>query len=135
MKANNKRSYLIGLSVIALSAAQVTNYPGSDTIDVLGSWLDLNFSSGVWSEYPSNIGQGTQQTLSVTITDASLAMEKKLKSICSTYVLVKLHFSNGVQKVVGTDEFPVLLQMESTGAPSAFSLSLDRNSPEAAKLV
>ena len=57
MKANNKRSYLIGLSVIALSAAQVTNYPGSDTIDVLGSGLDLNFSSGVWSEFPSNIGQ------------------------------------------------------------------------------
>ena len=50
MSVENKRSQFCAMSFLPLPDAEVRNVPGSDKLQVHGTWVSINVSSGEWKE-------------------------------------------------------------------------------------
>lgn len=134
MNTYDKRAQICAMDFIRLDAATVQNLPGAETIHVSGQWVALPISQGEFSEkrVPGDL---IEQELKATLTDTGDEMASGLKVSQSVYGLVLLTFTNRSRRVVGTDQFPVLLTLEESGSPAKFTLSFKRNSPEPAKIL
>ena len=134
MNTYNKRAQIFGMSFIPLGIATVRNYPGANVIQVTGEWIGIPVIKG---EFKEKIIPGSliEQELKATITDTGAAYADSLHDLFRQEGLVRLKFTNGAERVVGTDQFPVLMQLEESGTPAAFTLSFKRNSSEPAKIL
>ena len=133
MSRNDKRAAICRLAFLALSKATVQNTPGNPTIQVRGTFTQLPISSGEFQETETN-GEPVEQELEAVITDTSAAKLAEYRTILAEYGLLLVTLTNGDQRVVGTDEFPVLVSTELSGTPQALTLTFKRNSPEPAKM-
>lgn len=133
MSINDKRSQICGMSFLPLSDAEVINVPGSDKLQVHGTWITVGISSGEWTEIQEQVGKPIEQELKATVTDTSSIMESQLRTLFSVDGLVLISLTNGDKKVIGTGDFPVQMSMERSGDPGKLTLSFKRSSPEAAK--
>ena len=133
MSVENKRSQFCAMSFLPLPDAEVRNVPGSDKLQVHGTWVSINVSSGEWKESREEVGKPAEQELKATVTDTSSSMESQLRTLFSVDGLIGL--TNGEKKVIGTDEFPVHVSMERSGEPAKLTLSFKRSSPEPAKVL
>lgn len=133
MSRNDKRAAICRLAFLALSKATVQNTPGNPTIQVRGTFTQLPISSGEFQETETN-GEPVEQELEAVITDTSAAKLAEYRTILAEYGLLLVTMTNGDQRVVGTDEFPVLVSTELSGTPQALALTFKRNSPEPAKM-
>lgn len=132
MSRNDKRAAICRLAFIELSKATVRYTPGNPTIQVRGTFTQLPISSGEFEETETN-GEPVEQKLEAVITDTSVEKLSEYRTMLAEYGLLLLTMTNGDQRVVGTDEFPVLVTTELSGTPQALSLTFKRNSPEPAK--
>lgn len=132
MSRNDKRAAICRLAFLALIKATVRNTPGNPTIQVRGTFTQLPISSGEFEETETN-GEPVEQKLEAVITDTSVEKLSEYRTMLAEYGLLLLTMTNGDQRVVGTDEFPVLVTSELSGTPQALTLSFKRNSPEPAK--
>ena len=134
MSVEDKRSQLCAMSFLPLSDAEVRNLPGSDKLQVHGTWVNIDISSGEWKENREEVGKPVEQELKATVTDTS-SMETGLRTLFSADGLLMVGLTNGEKKVIGTDEFPVHVSMERSGDPAKLTLSFKRSSPEPAKIL
>lgn len=135
MSIEDKRAQVCGIAFIPLPHADVRTVPGSDKIQVQGVWISISASSCEWKENQELTGNPIEQELKATVTDTSSSQESLIRQLLSYDVLTLLEFTNGEEKVVGTNEFPVRLTMERSGSPGKIILSFKRSSPEPAKIL
>lgn len=133
MNQNDKRTAICRMDFLPLSQATVQNLPGNPDIKVQGTFIPVPISSGEFRETKEE-GNPIEQELEAVVTDTSSARLTELRELFAQNGLVILTLTNGEQRVVGTDEFPVLINTELGGTPSSLSLSFKRNSPEPAKI-
>lgn len=134
MNENDKRAQICALSYLPLAGAKVRNLPGAKSIRVSGEWTDIPISKGEFKEKTTS-GSLVEQEIKATVTDTGGEFSARMRDLLNQEGLVRLKFTNGAEKVVGSDQFPVLLTLEESGSPAAFSLSCKRNSPEPAKTL
>lgn len=135
MSIEDKRAQICGISFLPLPDAEIINIPGNDEIQVAGEWVPISVSSGEWQENRELVGMPVEQELKATVTDTSSSTEGELHKLLANDGLLLLCLTNGEEKVVGTDEFPVRLSMERSGSPGKITLSFKRSSPEPAKIL
>ena len=132
MNRNDKRAAICRLAFLPISGATVRNTPGNPTIQVRGTFTPLPISSGEFEETETN-GNPIEQELEAVITDTSVAKLQEYRTLLADYGLLLVTLTNGDQRIIGTDEFPVLVSTELSGSPQTLTLSFKRNSPEPAK--
>ena len=132
MSRNDKRASICQLEFLPISQATVENRPGNPVIRVRGTFTRLPIASGEFRESETN-GNPIEQELEAIITDTSAANLTGYRNLLAEYGLLRMTLTNGDVRVVGTDEFPVLVSTELSGTPQSLTLSFKRNSPEPAK--
>lgn len=132
MSNDCKRNQICGMSFIPIMSAGVVNMPGNKNIRVSGDFVKVPISSGEFTE-EQTAGSPVKQTLSATVTDTGIDMAALLENLFSQEGLLLVRTTDGERKVIGTDEFPVLVTLSQSGSPAAYQLSFDRESPEPTK--
>ena len=132
MKRDDKRAAICRLDFLPVSQATVSDQPGSRLIKVRGSFNPIPIASGEFRETEEQ-GLPVEQELTAVVTDTGSDRLAEIRDLFSQDGLVRLTFTNGEQRVVGTSEFPVHVNAELGGSPQALTLSFRRNSAEPAK--
>ncbi len=132
MNRNDKRSAICRLDFLPIGQATVNNQPGNSAIRVRGSFNPVPIASGEFRETEEQ-GSPVEQELSAVVTDTGSDHLAEIRSLFDQDGLVRLTFTNGEQRIVGTDDFPVHVNTELSGTPQTLTLSFTRNSPEPAK--
>ncbi|MBP1593030.1 MAG: hypothetical protein H6Q12_48 [Bacteroidetes bacterium] len=135
MTVNNKIANIYSLQYIYLSSCEINNIPGSEKISVKGEWKPIKFASIEYTEKQDEQGGEWEQNFSAVITEFNTIIEKELYSIKNNAILLRLDYSNHISKIVGTDEYPVILSLSNASSSHTYTLSFKRNSPEAAKFL
>lgn len=130
---SHKHSSICGISVLPLSGAVVSNSPGDDRISIRGNWQQVAASEIEFSEKESDSSPFFESQLKFRVTDTSPSSEAALRDLSNRYVLLRLHYTDGAVRVLGTDQFPVELTLSREGIPSYFSLSYKGSQPERVK--
>jgi hypothetical protein len=112
--------------------ASIRDYPGNE-IYIAGDWLPIRFSSANFQETDETNGEPVAQELSIKISGSEKEAESIIRDLCGQEILLRLQYSNGDVKVVGTDDNPVYLSHSAGGSPVASTISFKRNSAERAK--
>lgn len=109
-------------------------YAGCGNDSGFREWTPIPVSSGEFKE--KNVaGELTEQELKAVVTDTGALFSNSLRDLLCREGLVRLKFTNGTERVVGTDQFPVVVTLQESGSPAAFTLSFKRSSPEPAKIL
>lgn len=132
MNRNDKRAAICRLDFLPIGQATVRNKPGQPGIQVQGTFTKLPISSGEFQESETN-GNPIEQELEAVITDTNAGHLEEYRRLLADYGLLLVTLTNGDQRVIGTDEFPVLVSTELSGSPQSLTLSFKRDSPEPAK--
>lgn len=133
MNRNDKRSAVFRLDFLPISQATVNNLPGNPSIQVSGSFIPVPIASGEFRETEEQ-GDTIEQELTASVTDTGLAQLSSIRTLFTQDGLLRLTYTNGEQRVVGTDEFPVHVNIELSGTPQVLTLSFQRQSAEPAKI-
>lgn len=134
MNTYNKLAQIFGMSFMPLSAATIRNFPGANIIQVAGEWIDIPVIQGEFKEKMTS-GSLIEQELKAVVTDTGIDSAVSLHNLFRQEGVARLKFTNGTERVVGTDQFPVLLTLEESGSPASFKLSFKRDSPELSKIL
>lgn len=134
MSNHTKRNQMCGLKFIPLSEAEIVNYPGSDTIKVTGNMTEIHISSGEFTEEVID-GSPAKQTLSANVTNTGQVTYANFRQLFNQEGILIIQLTSGDTKVIGTDEFPVLVTLTLSGSPAVYELAFDRESPEPAKFL
>lgn len=132
---NNKRAHIVSVSIVEVHQAIISNFIAVDFINVNASWTKLNMTDISFEENDVQNGAFTIQSFSGKITTFTENMERELKSFCSQLLLFKLDYSNGMSKIIGTDQYPVEPTLKSGGDYHSYLLSFKRKSPQASKIL
>lgn len=132
MNLNDKRAAICRLDFLPVSQATVIDQPGSRLIKVQGDFNPIPIASGEFRETEEQ-GELVEQELTAVVTDTGSDRLGEIRDLFAQDGLVRLTFTNGEQRVVGTDEFPVHVNAELSGSPQSLTLSFRRNSAEPAK--
>lgn len=132
---NDKIAQIYEMHYLDLDNAEVEYFPGKDIIKVSGDWINLKISNADFKETKEMVGMPVEQELTATITDTGLDKQTEIELLLSSYGLVRLRYTNGIDKVIGTDKFPVHLSYEKSGSPSVIILSMKHSSPELSKVL
>lgn len=135
MSLDDKEHKQLQCSIFQYDDADIDDCLGVSSISVSGNWIDFNISKCELKETRSAPGELVQQELSATCTDSSEANESFIREQCDGYGLLRIDYSNGERKVVGTDKNPVQLSIERSGSPVAITLSLKHSSAEFSKFL
>lgn len=131
----SKRAAICGVSFIALSESTVTNVPGVSQIKVSGIWEKMKFSTADFSEQLSSDTTNYEVNLTITFSDSSQENQREVIAWTGIYILVRLDYTDGTSRVVGTDQFPVVLSMSGDGSPHSLRLTYKGNQPESSKFL
>lgn len=131
----SKRAAICGVSFIALSESTVTNVPGVPQIKVSGIWDKMKFSSAEFSEQLSSDGTNYEVNLTISFSDSSQENQREIMAWIGIYLLVRLDYTDGNSRVVGTDQFPVVLSLSGDGSPHALRLTYKGQQPESSKFL
>ncbi len=135
MNIRSKHAQICRVAFIPIAASTVINLPGATHIQVSGTWIELPNCSAEFSE-TNEPGKLIEQQFKGKVTDMELT---KLTDIYNRLlwadILLRLTYTNGDVKVVGTDQFPVRMTVAIDGEPAGINLSFKRTSPEKAKFL
>lgn len=132
MNTNNKHAQICKLEFVAIDDAVVINTPGSSYIKVSADWLDIPISSAEFVE-ASSMDNLIKQELKATITNTGASMRVILEESFAQYGLLRMTYTNGEQRILGTDQFPIEVQLEENGSPARFELIVSHESASKAK--
>lgn len=132
-KESDKRSAVYAVSVMSLSEANVNNIPGVSTIRVQGVWDKLQSSEISFTE--KEVADGYEVDLKIKVTNTSIEKQQELNALSSIYVVCRLHTTNCMDRVIGTEQCPVTFTLNREGSPSLFILHYKGIQPEMAKLL
>lgn len=132
---SEKRNRIIGLEYVLLSDATVRDYPGNFIQVLTSDWNPLPFTSISFNESDSTNGEYINQEIAIVLTGTNSEVEKTLLDISGRELLIRLKYGSGMEKVVGTEENPVILAVGSAGSPVQHTLETKRNSAEKSKAL
>lgn len=133
MNQNDKRSSVCRLAFLPVALAKVTDKPGSMFIQVQGTFIPIPISSAEFRETEKQ-GTAVEQELKAAVTCTGSDCLASIRETFNQDGLILIGFTNGEQKIIGTDEFPVHVDTELSGTPKTLTLSFTRNSAEPAKV-
>lgn len=133
MNNSDKTAQICALYFIPVRNSEIENYPGMNYIHVRGEWTFIPISSGEFKEITSP-GETIEQELKAVVTNTGMESLTKLTKLFLQNGLIRMKLTNGDDKVIGTDQFPIRITLENSGSPAKLTLSCKRNSPEASKL-
>lgn len=131
----SKRATICGVSFMTVAESTVTHVPGIPQIQVIGTWDKQNYSSVEFYETLSSDNFSYDVNLTVTYSDSSYGNTVDLLTWLGIYILVRLDYTDGTCRVVGTDQFPVVLGLSGEGSPRSLRLSYKGNQPELSKFL
>jgi hypothetical protein len=131
----SKRATICGVDYVMNNHATVKDFPGSMITVLVTEWVPIRFSSISFTENDEVNGEFVSQELTINVKGIDNDTEQNLRDIAGQGVLVRLKYTNGVYKIVGTEENPVVLSLSSEGSPVNQSLVSKRNSAEKAKYL
>ncbi len=121
------------MAFIPCIKATVENLPGDGEIKLVGEYTWIPISEAEFKETRKN-GNTVEQELEAVITDTGKEEIDEITQLFSDYGILILFYTNREMKIVGTQEFPVLVETSVSGRPQAITLSFKRESPEPAKI-
>lgn len=130
---STKRNRIIGIEYALLSESSVRDFPGNFIQVMTSSWQDLKITSVEFTETEPSNGDFIEQELAIVINGEDSILDSLLQTMTGNEVLLRLTYSNGEIKIVGTEENPVVLARTKTGSPVQQILSSKRKSAERAK--
>lgn len=131
----SKRAAICGVYFMAVAESNVTNVPGVPQIKVIGTWDKQKYSGAEFSESLASDGNSYDVNLTVSYSDSSPENTADLLSWLGIYIMVRLDYTDGTCRVVGTDQFPVVLGLSGEGSPHALRLAYKGNQPEQSKFL
>lgn len=131
----SKRSSICRAEIIACAECDVIFIPGNSNISVSGVWEKLKFSSVEFSEKPTSDSSSYDVSIDFSFSDTSHDYYIHLMTWCNIYVLIKLVYSDGSVKVVGSSDFPIILKLNNEGTPAKFHLTYSGQQPEPSKYL
>lgn len=135
IKSNSdKRSDISKVSYIDALNSQFVDYPGN-YCECVGNFLPIKFSSVSMVEDDAENGAPISQELSIDIRGQNQDIDNQVLQVTGKYILLKLEFSNGDVKIVGTKDNPVVLSTLKSEKPLMTTLSTTRTSAEKAKYL
>lgn len=134
MNQNNKRATIVSLHFYPIVESTIVRcYPGRQILSVTGMAYSFRPQSAEFKETLTQGSDEVSQQFSAIITDVSLASSAGMRRNLSLPGLLLMIYSNSEKRVVGTDQFPVMITLEESGRPAQFKLSFKRTSPEPSK--
>ncbi len=134
MRSNqDKTAQICALYWMPLSEAEVDDHPGQPYISVGGTWTQIPFSKAELKEDQPAGGKLVKQELKATVTGVNPDAEEQFIRMQGEPGLLRVDYTNGMAKVIGSEQVPVQLSMEISGASSVYTLSSKRSSPEFSK--
>jgi hypothetical protein len=134
-KKESKRASICRVYFIALAESTVSNIPGLPQIKVVGDWVKLDYSTAEFDEEDSSDGNFYDVNLSISFSDSSPEKLRELIAWLGIYILVRLDYTDGTSRVVGTDQFPVVLSLSGKGSPHSLIFSYKSQQPELSKFL
>lgn len=131
----SKRASICQVYYMAIAESTVTNIPGLPQIKVIGDWAKIDYSTVEFAEDKSSDGNSYEVNLSITFSDSSLEKMRELIAWLGIYILVRLDYTDGTSRVVGTDQFPVVLSLSGQGSPRSLIFSYKNQQPELSKIL
>lgn len=138
MKSNSnetRRNRIARIDYCLLSDATVNDYPGSFIQVLATSWVPVAFSSVEFMESNPINGDFVEQELNISLSGTDRDIEQETESVCGNELIIRLTYTNGEVRIIGTEENPVLLGCTSAGSPVRQTLSCKRKSAEKAKYL
>lgn len=135
MSRNNKHAQISAMHLLRVEDAEVENHPGNDIIRISGEWHNTNISSIEFSEDDSRPGMPVAVELSAEITDTSNDSRLLYRGYAITPLLIRLDYTNGESRVIGTDTAPIYLGISVKGSPAVINVYYKGVSPESSKLL
>lgn len=135
MSRKNKHDQICAMHYLSFENAEIENYPGSSTIKVSGDWINLHVSTVEFSEEQERIGMSFTQELKATVTDTSQSNFENIASTTLNYGIIRLDYTSGESRILGTDNMPILLSYREDGSPAVITLSYKGDSPERSKFL
>ena len=125
----SKRASICQVYFMAIAESTVTNIPGLPQIKVIGDWAKIDYSTVEFAEDKSSDGNSYEVNLSITFSDSSLEKMRELIAWLGIY------YTDGTSRVVGTDQFPVVLSLSGQGSPRSLIFSYKNQQPELSKIL
>lgn len=132
---NDRRSDICKIDFVYTSQAIIRDYPGKDIYVKTSEWTPIKYSSATFQESDELNGEPVVQELTVKISGGNEDAEQLIRNICGLEILLRLTYSNGNQKIIGTEDNPVLLSHTSSESPRVQMLHSKRNSAEKTKYL
>jgi hypothetical protein len=131
----SKRASICQVYFMEIAESTVTDIPGLPQIKVIGDWAKIDYSTVEFAEDKSSDGNSYEVNLSITFSDSSLEKMRELIAWLGIYILVRLDYTDGTSRVVGTDQFPVVLSLSGQGSPRSLIFSYKNQQPELSKIL
>jgi hypothetical protein len=130
-----KRASICGIDYVLNSEATVKDHLGNKIRVLVTEWIPIKFSSASFLEKDETNGELVSQELSIKLAGIDQETEQLIRDVAGSGILIRLLYTSGVYKVVGTEENPVLLAHSSSESPTFHTLYSNRNSAEKAKFL
>ena len=110
------------------------DYPGS-ACECVGDFESIRYSVASLTEDDAVNGDAIQQELSILVRGQNKETDDIVTQITGIPLILKLGFSNGDTKILGTKDNPVVLSSIKSESPLATTLTCSRLSAEKAKYL
>lgn len=131
---NSKISQIFSVYYMLVHDAIISETIGVNSIKISGTWKKIPMSSAELKESSLN-GDMSSQEISIKVTDSSSSSETIINDIAQKLIILKLDYTDGVSKIIGNENHPVVLTKSKEGSPQYFLLSMKRDTPEISKLL
>lgn len=136
MRTNNdKVAQICALYWMYIRNATIINQPGSIEISVSGKWENIPFNKASLKEEQTASGSLVTQEFNASISGLSQSAETTLHAMNGELGIIRIDYTNGDKKIVGTNDIPIILTLECNASTHKYSMSFKRNSPEFSKYL
>lgn len=130
----NKISRISSLHYAPVSDVQIVDYPGQYA-KCSGNFTEISFSEATFDELEPDNGSAVEQNIDILLRGQSEESDIECTDIAGKYLLLKIGYTNGKTKLVGTPDNPVLLSTQTGGSQVETKLTCKRFSAEKAKYI
>lgn len=127
MNTENKRADIYSVSFLKPSNCSMIMLYNKGVAIVNGTFIKLNGLMKISYEESSDaFGILITQKFSAIASDTSPENRTYLESLCGIPLILQITYSNGVKKVLGSIDRPIVLSFSNGGNPTVYTLTFQR---------
>ncbi|MDD2799389.1 MAG: hypothetical protein PHV20_12425 [Bacteroidales bacterium] len=127
MNTENRRADIYSVSFVKPSQCSMIMLYNKGIAIVNGIFTKINGLQKInFDENSDWLGISTTQKFNAIASDTSQSNRIYLESLCGIPLILKVDYSNGVSKVIGSIDRPILLTFSIGGNPTAYTLTFQR---------